>query len=74
MGQSAYPEPIVCVINAGDRDRQRRIHALPEKDGSVISYSVNGTTYLFGKTPAGWRVVSFFGHEVGKVIGCNDGV
>lgn len=69
--KSEYPNPIVCVINSstaiasGEFKRYR-------KDGSVLS--VNGTTYLFGRTPEGWRIVSYFGHEVGKVIGCNDGM
>jgi hypothetical protein len=36
--------------------------------------SVNGTSYLFSRTKEGWRIVSFFGHERGKIIGCNDGV
>lgn len=69
--KSEYPKPIVCVINAstaiasGEFMRYR-------KDGSILS--VNGTSYLFGKTAAGWRIVSFFGHERGKVITCNDGV
>jgi hypothetical protein len=69
--KSEYPHPIICVINAstaiasGEFMRYRA-------DGSVISY--NATSYLFGKTKEGWRIVSFFGHERGKIIGCNDGV
>lgn len=69
--KSAYPNPIICVINAstaiasGEFMRYRA-------DGSVLSY--NATSYLFTKTPKGWRIASFFGHERGKIIGCNDGV
>ncbi len=69
--KSEYPKPIVCVINAGTAIASGQFMRY-KKDGSVLS--VNGTSYLFGKTPQGWRIVSFFGHEVGKVIGCNDGV
>jgi hypothetical protein len=68
--KSEYPKPIVCVINAGTAIASGEFMRY-RKDGSVIS--VNGTSYLFGKTPAGWRIVSFFGHERGKIIGCNDG-
>ena len=69
--KSEYPKPIVCVINAGTAIASGEFMRY-RKDGSVIS--VNGTSYLFGKTSAGWRIVSFFGHERGKIIGCNDGV
>jgi NTF2-like protein (DUF6841) len=68
--KSEYPKPIVCVINAGTAIASGEFMRY-RKDGSVIS--TNGTSYLFGKTPAGWRIVSFFGHEVGKIIGCEDG-
>jgi hypothetical protein len=68
--KSEYPKPIVCVINAGTAIASGEFMRY-RKDGSVIS--VNGTSYLFGKTAAGWRIVSFFGHERGKIIGCNDG-
>lgn len=69
--KSAYPNPIVCVINAGTAIASGEFMRY-RKDGSVLS--TNGTTYLFSKTANGWRIVSYFGHEVGKVIRCNDGV
>lgn len=69
--KSEYPKPIICVINAGTAIASGEFMRY-RADGSVLS--VNGTSYLFSKTPKGWRVVSYFGHEVGKVIGCNDGV
>jgi NTF2-like protein (DUF6841) len=68
--KSEYPKPIVCVINAGTAIASGEFMRY-RQDGSVIS--VNGTSYLFGKTSAGWRIVSFFGHERGKIIGCDDG-
>jgi hypothetical protein len=69
--KSEFPKPLVCVINAGTAIASGEFMRY-RKDGSVIS--VNGTSYLFGKTAAGWRIVSFFGHERGKIIGCNDGL
>ena len=69
--KSEYPKPIVCVINAGTAIASGEFMRY-RKDGSVIS--VNGTSYLFTRTKDGWRIVSFFGHERGKIIGCNDGL
>ena len=69
--KSAYPNPIICVINAGTALASGEFMRY-RADGSVLSY--NATSYLFTKTAKGWRIVSFFGHERGKIIGCNDGV
>lgn len=69
--RAEYPKPIVCVINAGTAIASGEFMRY-RKDGSVMS--VNATTYLFGRTPGGWRIVSFFGHERGKIVGCNDGL
>ncbi len=67
--RSAFAVPVVCVLNPGAAIASgtfKRFH----KDGSVISES--GITYLFGKTPEGWKIVSYAGHATTKLVTCND--
>jgi len=41
-----------------------------KKDGSVLSE--NAVTYIFGKTDKGWRIVSYGGHGLDRVVPCQD--
>lgn len=59
----------ICVINAtaalfnGRFDRVR-------KDGSVMTETA--TTYLFNKGKDGWRIAALWGHDINKVVTCNE--
>jgi hypothetical protein len=33
--------------------------------------SVSGVSYILGKTPAGWRIVSYTGSQKGKLVRCD---
>jgi hypothetical protein len=33
--------------------------------------SVGGVSYLFGRTPQGWKIVSYTGTQKGKVVRCD---
>jgi hypothetical protein len=67
-GKSVFTTENVCVLNpnaaiaSGYNTRYKT-------DGSVMS--VGGVSYLFGRTKAGWRVVSYTGHVRGKVVRCD---
>jgi hypothetical protein len=66
-GRSEFTTENVCVLNAsaaivsGYNTRYK-------KDGSVMS--VGGVAYLFGRTPEGWKIVSYTGMQKGKVVLC----
>jgi len=66
--RSAFTTETVCVINAtaaiasGYNTRYKT-------DGSVMS--VGGVTYILGKGPEGWRIVSYSGHPRGRNVRCD---
>jgi hypothetical protein len=67
-GKSVFTTENVCVLNpnaaiaSGYNTRYK-------KDGSVMS--VGGVSYLFGRTPQGWKIVSYTGTQKGKVVRCD---
>ena len=67
--RSEFPNPTVCVLNANMASASGQFMRY-KKDGSVLS--VNANTYFFGKTPEGWKIFSFTGHALDKVVTCND--
>lgn len=67
-GKSVFTTENVCVLNANAAIASG-YNTRYKTDGSVMS--VGGVSYLFGKTPAGWKVVSYTGHARGKVVRCD---
>jgi hypothetical protein len=67
--RSEFPSPSVCVLNAGSAIASGRFYRY-KKDGSVLSE--NAVTYIFGKTAKGWRIVSYGGHPLDRVVPCQD--
>lgn len=67
--RSEFPSPNVCVLHPGAAIASGKFHRY-KKDGSVLSE--NAVTYLFGKTDKGWRIVSYGGHGVDRVVTCKD--
>lgn len=67
--RSEFPSPNVCVLNAGSAIASGKFYRY-KKDGSVLSE--NGVTYIFGKTEKGWRIVSYGGHALDRVVPCRD--
>ena len=67
--RSEFPSPTVCVLNAGAAIASGKFYRY-KKDGSVLSE--NAVTYVFGKTDEGWRIVSYGGHGLERVMTCKD--
>jgi len=67
-GKSIFTTENVCVLNANAAIASG-YNTRYKTDGSVMS--VGGVSYLFGKTAAGWKVVSYTGHARGKVVRCD---
>jgi len=67
-GKSVFTTENVCVLNANAAIASG-YNTRYKTDGSVMS--VGGVSYLFGRTKAGWRVVSYTGHVRGKVVRCD---
>lgn len=67
--RSEFPSPNVCVLNASAAIASGKFYRY-KKDGSVLSE--NAVTYLFGKTEKGWRIVSYGGHGLDRVVPCKD--
>ena len=67
--RSEFPSPNVCVLHAGAAIASGKFYRY-RKDGSVLSE--NAVTYVFAKTDKGWRIVSFGGHGLDRVVPCKD--
>lgn len=67
-GKSVFTTESVCVLNANAAIASG-YNTRYKKDGSVMS--VGGVSYLFGKTPAGWKIVSYTGTQKGKIVRCD---
>lgn len=66
--RSVFTTKNVCVLTGGSAivsGTNTRTRA----DGSVIS--VNGVSYILGKTDQGWRAISFSSHSPTKVVRCD---
>jgi len=67
-GKSVFTTTGVCVLNAtaaiasGYNTRYK-------KDGSVMS--VGGVTYVFNKTPDGWRIITYTGTAKDTIVKCD---
>ena len=59
----------VCVMNANVAFSNSR-YIRYKKDGSV--HSEGASTYMLNKGKDGWRIVMLIGHDINKVMVCND--
>ncbi len=66
--KSVFTTKNVCVLNA-NAAIATGFNTRTKKDGSVLQ--VAGVAYLFGKTKDGWRIVSYTGVPVDKVVRCD---
>ncbi len=67
--RSEFPSPQVCVLNSGAAIASGKFFRY-KKDGSVLSE--NAVTYILGKTDKGWRIVTFGGHGLERIVPCKD--
>jgi hypothetical protein len=67
-GKSVFTTENVCVLNASAAIASG-YNTRYKKDGSVMS--VGGVSYILGKTPAGWRIISYTGTPKGKIVRCD---
>jgi ketosteroid isomerase-like protein len=67
--RSDFPSPSVCVLSLGSATASGTFYRY-RKDGSVLSE--HGVTYVFGKTPDGWRILSLASHPPGRGVECRD--
>ncbi|MGH9320469.1 MAG: DUF6841 family protein [Vicinamibacteria bacterium] len=65
--RSEFPSPSVSVLHASGALASGKFYRY-KKDGSLLSE--NAVTYVFGRTDRGWRIVSFTGHGVDRVVTC----
>jgi hypothetical protein len=66
--KSLFTTENVCVLNANAAIASG-YNTRYKSDGSVIS--VGGVTYVLGRSKEGWRIVSYSGHQKGKVVRCD---
>ena len=66
--KSVFTTENVCVLNANAAIASG-YNTRYKSDGSVIS--VGGVTYILGRSKEGWRIVSYSGHQKGKVVSCD---
>lgn len=66
--KSVFTVKNVCVLNASAAIASG-YNTRTKKDGSVLQ--VMGVAYIFGKTKDGWRIVSYTGVPVDKVVRCD---
>jgi hypothetical protein len=66
-GRYEYPNPVVCVLNPSAAIASGEFISY-RRDGSS---SPSGGTYIFGLTPAGWRIATYIPHATGKVVRCD---
>jgi hypothetical protein len=66
--KSVFTTENVCVLNANAAIASG-YNTRYKSDGSVIS--VGGVTYVLGRSKEGWRIVSYSGHQRGKVVRCD---
>ena len=59
----------VCVMNANVAFANSR-YVRYKKDGSI--HSDGASTYMLNKGKDGWRIVMLIGHDINKVMVCND--
>ena len=67
--RSEFPSPNVCVLHAGAAIASGKFYRY-KKDGSVLSE--NAVTYIFGRTEKGWRIVSYGGHGLDRIVPCQN--
>jgi hypothetical protein len=67
-GKSVFTTENVCVLSANAAIASG-YNTRYKKDGSVMS--VGGVSYLFGRTPQGWKIVSYTATQKGKVVRCD---
>jgi len=67
-GKSVFTTENVCVLSANSAIASG-YNTRYKTDGGVMS--VGGVSYLLGRSKAGWRIVSYTGHERGKVVRCD---
>ena len=67
--RSDFPSPRVCVLSLGAATASGTFYRY-KKDGSVLS--AHGVTYVFGKTPDGWRIASLSSHPPGRGVECQN--
>ena len=65
--RSELPEPVICSPNPGTAIISGRIERY-HTDGSVMAEM--GSTYIYGKTPDGWRIHATISHGPDTAIGC----
>lgn len=65
--RSVFTIESVCVLNAGAAIVSG-FNTRYLEDGSEMS--VGGVTYILGLTDDGWRIVSYTGSEVGRLVTC----
>lgn len=67
-GKSVFTTTSVCVLNANAAIASG-FNTRLKTDGSVLQ--VMGVTYVFGKTPEGWRIVTYTSTPADKIIRCD---
>lgn len=66
--KSVFTTKNVCVLNASAAIASG-FNTRTKKDGSVLQ--VMGTAYVFNKTKDGWRIVTYTGIPVDRVVRCD---